>query len=833
MNRTDPDLTPRHYRARLRLARLVLVWESLMWSASPAAGIVAAAVAAALLGVPQEIGQLFGPPVHIGLLIAVLALFLWMLRRAVVRFRVPDEAAARRRLETDSGLTHRPLTALAEQLANGFDPRAERLWQGWRRRLARSLADIRLGPPRPVLPFLDPLAFRAGIGIALVVGLVAARDDPASRLLSAVTPDFAALRTGRTVELDVWVDPPPYTGRPPMVLETGSGTDAAPVAVPVNSALVATVTGEGAPTVLVLGSGDSREAAPFEGIGERSYRIRYPLAHSVPLEIHHDGDALAQWTINVIPDLPPVIAFARPPAVTQRGSISVHYEAHDDYGLAEPALEIRLREEDGDAAEPVLERAMPPVGRGRTRYSGQGFHDLTPHPWAGRQVEMVLRMSDAAGQVGRSPPVRLTLPERTFLHPVARAVIEQRRRLLRRPEERFDVGRILLTLAARPHAYNNDTVAFLGLKSASERLRLVDDGAADQSVAELLWHTALRIEDGDLSIAAGRLRELERQLQEALAGNASDQEIRRLVDELKQALDEYLAAMAREMARQPQQAQSDRPQSGSPDDGVRREDLQSMLDRIRDMAETGARSQARQMLSQLQEMLENLRMNRPQVSPEYQALRQMMDQIGDMQRRQQELLDATYLQQRPQHTERRSGGRDREMRSAPGPQEQAGGMSREELARAQEQLRQRLERLIRRMQRSVQGMPPGFTQAEESMRRAVRGLHGQNPGDAVGPQADAIEQLQQGERALFERTAGQRGNHQRTRGNTWMGETMRDPLNPRRPGHGYDDQATVGIPEEMDFQKTRMIRDELHRRSGEIHRPRIELDYIDRLLKRF
>ena len=47
------------------------------------------------------------------------------------------------------------------------------------------------------------------------------------------------------------------------------------------------------------------------------------------------------------------------------------------------------------------------------------------------------------------------------------------------------------------------------------------------------------------------------------------------------------------------------------------------------------------------------------------------------------------------------------------------------------------------------------------------------------------------------------------------------------------DLGDVKIPDENILQKSRQILDELRRRAGERFRPPIELDYIERLLRRF
>jgi hypothetical protein len=45
--------------------------------------------------------------------------------------------------------------------------------------------------------------------------------------------------------------------------------------------------------------------------------------------------------------------------------------------------------------------------------------------------------------------------------------------------------------------------------------------------------------------------------------------------------------------------------------------------------------------------------------------------------------------------------------------------------------------------------------------------------------------------------------------------------------------GTVKIPEESEIQRARKILDELRRRMGDLWRPELELEYIERLLKRF
>ena len=90
---------------------------------------------------------------------------------------------------------------------------------------------------------------------------------------------------------------------------------------------------------------------------------------------------------------------------------------------------------------------------------------------------------------------------------------------------------------------------FLALRTAQARLMLDHDAAAiRRGAAELLWDTALRIEDGRATLAQRDLRDAMQALQDALARNAPDAEIDQLMSELQQAIDRYLQALAAEHA---------------------------------------------------------------------------------------------------------------------------------------------------------------------------------------------------------------------------------------------------------------------------------------------
>ncbi|MEX2008568.1 MAG: DUF4175 family protein, partial [Dongiaceae bacterium] len=485
------------------------------------------------------------------------------------------------------------------------------------------------------------------------------------------------------------------------------------------------------------------------------------------MRVEQRGRLLASWPLSVLPDAAPAIDFAGPPQRTERAALRVEYDATDDYGLA--AVRAVIRRPDG-AVGPgtiaAIELALPLPGANLKAARAAGFHDLTPHPWAGIAVELRLEALDGLGQIGTSEPFAMTLPERIFNHPVARAIVEQRKQLTLAPEARVEVRRALAAIAAQPQAYGDDLVVALALRAAERRLFHDRTNEAIGSVQSLLWDTALRLEEGDLAIFERELRAAQEALQEALAGDATDEEIERLMDQLQVALDRFLSALAERLQREGQ----DLADAAPPDPNataLQREDLQRLLDQARELARTGAREAARNLLAQLQEMLENLQAGRPGQPQEgtAEAMRLMRD-LDALTQRQQDLLDRSFRQ-------------SQQMR--PGDRAPNAG----DAARDQEGLRRALGETMRRFGELMGDIPRPLGRAELAMRDAVEALRQGAPDAAVGPQTRALSELQQGARAMIESLMARFGPQPGV-GQERFGES-RDPLGRRDPGMGMID----------------------------------------------
>jgi hypothetical protein len=288
---------------------------------------------------------------------------------------------------------------------------------------------------------------------------------------------------------------------------------------------------------------------------------------------------------------------------------------------------------------------------------------------------------------------------------------------------------------------------------------------------------------------------------------------------------------------------------------VRRQDLQQMMDMLREMIETGAHDAARQMLAQLQEMLENLQVAQSQ---QMQQGQQMLNQLQEMIERQQGLLDETFDMSRQegqqgqqgeqgmgqQGDQQAQGQQGQGQQGMPGqgrfgePQQggQGPGGQLGQLTMDQEALRRALGELMQGIGDAGVPIPRALGEAELSMRAARDALGQGQPDGAIDPQSEAIDQLRQGGQAMLEEMQQMYGQGQgEVLGQQPFGQSPdgRDPLGRSMFNQGGADLWGERVPSELDLGRARAIMEELYRRASERGRPVEELDYLERLLRRF
>lgn len=810
----DQERRDTYWLWRVTLSGVALFMERLWRAFWPVWVIIGLFIAIALFDLFPRLPGLLHAAVLALFAIALIAA-LWINLR---RVHFPRYGESRRRLEQVNALAHRPLEALDDHVAGGAeaDPVTRAMWRRHHEQLRRKLGKLEVGRPKPGILALDRYSLRFAVGLALLLSIIEAGDYWQDRLVRAMIPAVSA-GPARNATLDAWLSPPDYTGRPPIYLAgAGNSGHQAPtgrIEVPEGSLLVAQVSNtDDTPRIVAPGAVGEDEA--FDLTAEDSYRARYALAATGRFAVEAGGRELGAWDIVIIPDEKPTVAFLQQPGQTPLAALRIDFEAHDDYGLA--GVTASIRRPDASPSDETLTFDLPLGGLNVRDSTGTGYRDLTPHPWAGLEVRIQLTARDGRGQQAMSGAISVTLPERVFNHPVARAVIEQRKRLTADPGGARDiVGMELMRLARDPEAYEEDLVVFMALMAASKRLKNSQAEDLIESVQKLLWDTALRIEDGKLSLAARDLRRLQQELMDALSRDASDEELERLMNELQAALDELLDAMAR---MQPQNLEN-MPMMDPNALTMNRQELQELFDRMRELMRSGAKDAARQMLSELQNMMENMQTGQMQQVPqEFRDAMEQLDLLQELMQAQQELLDRAYQEAR------RRGHQNQN--------EKQGNMSAD--TALQEALRHQLGEIMRQLGEITGDIPRPFGRAEGAMRRSTKALEANRPGASVPAQTEALDQLREGARAATEQLMKKFGGGLATAG---QGRTpgqqpgQQDPFGRRTQGSQGAAQADVEVPSESDVQKARRILEELRRRAGERQRPPVERDYIDRLLK--
>jgi uncharacterized protein (TIGR02302 family) len=759
----------------------------------------------------------------------------------MVWFRWPSREQGLGRLDHGSGIAHRPATALTDTLSTQ-DPVSLALWQAQRERTLTSLKRIRAGLPSPRLRLYDPWALRGLVGVMLVAAYFAAGDERMLRVAAAF--DWNGVLSPTTVRVDAWVNPPTYTGKPPIILSAANKEAAAlpmsgPLPVPAGSTLI--VRSSGGSLDVIAGGGVS-ETAPTEQAPQGTNEKHFTIAGDGTAHVRAPSGQ-PQWKFTATPDRPPTISLAKDPERQARGSLQMSYKIEDDYGVTEARAQLAARPaQGGPAARPLYTPPQFPLvlPNARTRNGvGQTVKDLSEDPYAGAEVTLTLTAKDEAGNEGKSEPFNMRLPERLFTKPLARALIEQRRILALDADKNPDVFAALDALMIAPELFMPETGQYLGLYSVARQLEAARTDDQLRDVVASLWALAVTIEDGNITDVDKALRAAQDALKQALERGASDEEIKKLTQDLRQALDNYMRQLAEQFRNNPQQLA--RPLD--PNTRIlRQQDLNNMIDRMERLSRQGDKEAAQALLDQLQQMLENLQMAQPGQGDS--EMEQALNELDDMIRKQQQLRDKTFKQGQDSRRDRMRG------------KQQGNDQGMGDLQQDQQGLRDRLKKLQQELAKRGMGPPgqqgqpgdqgqqggdqgdddgDGLGQADSAMGDAGGKLGEGNADGAVDSQGKALDALRKGAQKLAEAMQQGEGQGQGPgdrAGRQQAGPNGTDPLGRPLRSHDYDELSKM-VPGEIDVQKVRRILEELRRRLADPSRPQIELDYIERLLKEY
>ena len=882
----------RRFEWRVALSRLALVaertWEALLWPF--------VVLAAFLIISLFDLWSLLPPILHRALLVVSgVALLVSLL--PLIRFPVPRRAEALRRLERDADIKHRPASSYEDKLGTTSRADTQLLWAVHRERLAKLVAKLKPSWPMPRTDRKDPYAVRSALVLVLIVAALAAGPNRWDRVASAFSP--AARTTTAPLRLDAWVTPPIYTGVAPIVLADGSEPVGAgnetvrALSVPERSELIVRAYAPHGQSVSLVSQADDGSQATTvapKATGSQGL-LEFNLALTTPgsADVKVGGNIVAKWRFDLIKDANPQISLMGSPTTTPRGALRLSFRATDDHGVA--SAEARFVLADAKDAAAATPESVPELDGGKTKSNllteaplmplplprvnakqveGKSTQDLTAHPWAGLKVRMTLAARDQAGQVGLSEPYEFILPERNFTKPLAKAVVEQRKKLVREPDSAERVAMALDALTIGDDRAVPDKTVYLALRDAYWRLDTDQSPESIASVVTQLWEIALRVEDGNIPEAERDVKAAQDRLSEALKQNASPEEIQRLVDDLRNALGRYLQALAEQAQQKGNLPEQQKSNNG--DQTISDRELDKLLDNIEKLAKSGSKDMAEQMLSELKDILDRLQTGTFSDSAKQQRAAKMMKDLNDLVSKQQKLLDDTFKAKRDQGGTRQAdqfnvsppgqpmefgpgiymspfgmpqenseangqseGSDNSQGRSATGRNQARGGRQQQgqrpgqfdELSKQQGDLREQLQSMIDRLHIEGATSPEQFKDAGDAMGRAQEAMRDSNLDQATEEQGHALDQLRQGAQSLAEQMM-ENGEAQVGKG---QGNSGKDPLGRPDRSNRPDLGLSVKVPDEIDIQRAREVLDELRRRLGDPSRPMIELDYLERLIR--
>ena len=712
-------------------AKLRLYWERYAPTLAP--GFLA--IALFTLGASLGLWQWIGDPVRLIALIVTL----FFVGRSVLRavsLRRPTQSDARRRVETDSGQMHRPLDVLDDRPALSAD-----VWPSHQKKALSQARQLRRANARPTLSPIDPYYLRFIAPALLVVASLYMAGFSFERLRRAVTSSWQSPIRASQVSYEAWIDPPSYTGRPPIYFKDGTH-----VATPKGSEFVVRISGsQTAPRPRLSQGWRSRFLTP-KRLGAKSFEVSETIETSGKVEFRV-GLSRKTFTLDVGDDLMPEVEIVEPPKADKRDRLTLAYSLNDDFGVETLQLEMALMEDDTQPETAfdgvsVLADIPLPSSRQTSVESAKTALDLSKTRYAGRKVIGRLVAIDGAAQSGYSEPVWFIVPDKIFVEPLAKAVAEQRMIVMAGLDETYadapedkaqftqdegwnryqprwnetetlydlhlpwerapaPIQRATLLIEAvtdEPAGLFKDPAVFMGLRHARSQMRHATSIAELQGLPDDLWRIALRAEFGVLGSALEEMREAETALREGIARRAAKREIDTLFDRYNLAVDAYTEELRRKALEEGVE-ESDGGGGGGQNSGSL-DEIQELLKAIEEANAAGDTEGARKALARLAEVLENMQIQLSQggggggggsssggdMSEEEQ---QQLEDLADLTGKQRDLQDETEQAERE---EEESEGEP----EGQGPDSQGDGsqgQDPQELARRQAELRDLLESL--------------------------------------------------------------------------------------------------------------------------------------------
>ncbi len=791
---------------KIRLQRLALLWEKLWaalhWPILLAALMLALILSGVLNALPRPWPMVF--------VVALIAAFLFSLT-SLLELQIPTRLQAMRKLEQSSNLQHRETSSLDDQLVSELNQ--SEIWEEHQRRKLAALENLKIAAPQSRWRMFDPIALRLPAALVLVAAWFLGSGDMMSNF-NAVT-QLSTPIPQKAIVLDAWLKPPTYTGKAPLLLSSPAMVEKlkqeTEILIPENATLSLHLQNATKPRVEAYEMGDTKKPITLTNSKTEStdqgFMADIKLDHSVTIKIFDGTNELATYPLSTIADQTPKIEIVGEPFAKGLGQLHVKWQASDDYGIKTVTAEISLADEQDNGLgfegngvflfdPPALKIAVQQQKAKTIEQESTG--DFSAHAWAGLYAELTLTATDAAGHTSTTKPQRFKMPEREFTKPLAQALVEQRKKLILSPDNVPDVSTMLQALLLYPVDLQGQSGLILNLASLRSRLSIATETDTVVALVKDFWPLILAVEEGHVGDLRAELKALKEQLEQALRDGSSQERIDELMRKMREAMNKFMDQMQKDAQHQKPDSQQ-QSQNGK---SITPEDLQKMMDAIEKLQKNGSKDAAQQLLSQLDQLLQNLKPGQGgQAKNGTPGMQNQMDALSELMGKQQKLMDET----------------------------QRMGQQGKGLGDKQKGLKDQAEKLGKGM---GQGMDPGdgdpFGEAGKNMDKAEGALRGGDKQEALRQQGEALKKLREGAQKLAEKMA--KGDQQ---GQDGQGKNSdNDPLGRPRATHDPSLNSNKNqVPSELAIRRAREILEQLRNRFNDQGLDDKTKSYIDRLLK--
>ncbi|MGN7438928.1 MAG: DUF4175 domain-containing protein [Alcanivorax sp.] len=636
---------------------------------------------------------------------------LYLIKTDILRFTLPDKKGLDNRIEKYSSMPQGQIALIEDRLANPKKHDTRDLWSAAQHKSLLSFTKLKSPKAKSLLSREDPSAIRYIAILLFVSGFMVSGPLWKEKIYSGILPFSPSYVVSQGKVTNIWIKPPDYTQIPQMHLsghdqhnEQISIPEDSEIRIRIHSAF-----GEYFPPYLKNGNQKERLTYLGDGLYGIETIIRngeslsisqgfipraswdYNFIKDRPPTIKSDitsTTAINKDVIRIEDELPPLplddeksetapdddsdtenadsqTNAADPPAteitnqqrfeILENDQIRFPLIVQDDYGVKE--LRMTMDIDDMVIEKPLGEKTDETrlvMSQPDKEFKITPIYNMTWHTWAGLPVTFTYEAIDHKGQIAVLDKINVVLPERQFEHPMAKSLIAMRKRLAWEYKNSFaEIAQNLDSLLNAQDYMQNDPIIYLAIKVSSARLFFNDSKPqeiriqAAKDVINLLWYTALAIEDGDVTLAMRELQDAQRALENAMRDpNTSDEEIQELMDNLQDKMANYFREMQREMQKRMENGENF-PTFSAEDYGelISPDTLSKMMEDIQKALREGDEQKAQELMSQMQRMMEMMDpSNGMQLPGDMQMMQQGVNELQELIERQESLLEQTEEQ---------------------------------------------------------------------------------------------------------------------------------------------------------------------------------------------